>query len=312
MKSPRLVVGLCLAAIACSTLAGCAGKSVTKDTLCSDFMKLSQTQRDDAVVRIASELGNPDVVTPLGRPNVEYVCAQAPNMTLGQVIDASRMTAKPTASATTETEPSETANPDEEATATTDPTANAFLWESFKNNDGYTYTWGVQEQPTIEVTSDTANARPGKVNLKVTVTANIFVANTTEERNAPMPQDLGFVAAWKKGSVLCGAFARDHFWSNVPGMENAYCTLPGWVHFEQRELSIGETATASWGRSAELEVDEDAAADAQADLENPDFTGLASPSGEYKGCLVLGADGAHNGAWLAVSSAENKCPKRER
>lgn len=116
MSNARITASLCVAALAFTVLGGCTSRTVTQDTPCSEFMKLSESQRNDAVIRIASELGNPDVTTPLGRPNVEYVCAQAPKMTLGRVIEASRMTPKAT--------PTPTPTPTEEPTESTAPTTS--------------------------------------------------------------------------------------------------------------------------------------------------------------------------------------------
>lgn len=111
MNKIRIGLTVCFAALAsASVIAGCSfTPAVTKDTLCSDFVRLTDQQRNDAVTRLAVELHNPDVTTPLGRPNVEYVCAQAPSMTVGQVIDSSRI--MPAASSGPAETPSETPTP---------------------------------------------------------------------------------------------------------------------------------------------------------------------------------------------------------
>ncbi len=87
-KGREIAAGLLLAAVTLGT-AGC-GNQITADTTCKEFMQQSASVRDDAVNRVGAERGNSMAVTPLGRPNVEYLCAQQPDWTLGHVIDLSK------------------------------------------------------------------------------------------------------------------------------------------------------------------------------------------------------------------------------
>ena len=67
---------------------GCGNSSLNADTSCSDFLAASPTEQDEAVNRIAGELAAGNAVTPLGRPNVNYICANNPDETLGEAIEA--------------------------------------------------------------------------------------------------------------------------------------------------------------------------------------------------------------------------------
>lgn len=82
----HIVTWVCVLA----SMGGCAAMQMNADTKCSEFMKASKSARDDTVTRVAAERGNGVVTTPLGRPNVEYLCAQQPDWTLGHVIDLSK------------------------------------------------------------------------------------------------------------------------------------------------------------------------------------------------------------------------------
>ncbi len=62
-------------------------QTIDANTTCKSFMTRTQTDRDNAVVRIASERHDPDATTPLGRPNVEFQCSTRPDATLGTILD---------------------------------------------------------------------------------------------------------------------------------------------------------------------------------------------------------------------------------
>lgn len=56
-------------------------------TTCRDFMQAAPADQDAAVDQVASEAGAANAVTPLGRPNVDYLCTQDPEMTLGEAVE---------------------------------------------------------------------------------------------------------------------------------------------------------------------------------------------------------------------------------
>lgn len=66
-------------------LSGC-GSGITASTRCSEFLHASLQDQDAAVFRVASDMRAGNAVTPLGRPNVNYICANAPDKTLGDVV----------------------------------------------------------------------------------------------------------------------------------------------------------------------------------------------------------------------------------
>lgn len=75
-----------LAVMLVTTVSTACGQSLSASSTCADLMRASQADRDQAVAAIASDEHAPNSVTPLGRPNIEYLCAQAPHMTLGEAI----------------------------------------------------------------------------------------------------------------------------------------------------------------------------------------------------------------------------------
>jgi hypothetical protein len=66
-------------------VAGC-GNSISATTSCNDFLHASPQDQDAAVSKVAADQHAPNSVTPLGRPNINYICASAPNMTLGDAV----------------------------------------------------------------------------------------------------------------------------------------------------------------------------------------------------------------------------------
>jgi hypothetical protein len=67
-------------------LAGCGSQGLGASTSCRDFMNASPQAQDEAVSKVASQLDAPNAVTPLGRPNVDYLCASEPAWTLGEAV----------------------------------------------------------------------------------------------------------------------------------------------------------------------------------------------------------------------------------
>lgn len=70
------------------SLAACGGQALTASSPCQDYLSSPKQVQDSAVSRIAGEKHAGNAVTPLGRPNIDYLCANNTNMTLGQVIEA--------------------------------------------------------------------------------------------------------------------------------------------------------------------------------------------------------------------------------
>jgi hypothetical protein len=66
------------------------GSSLGASTSCRDFMNASPQAQDQAVSKVATQLNAPDAVTPLGRPNINYLCASQPDETLGWAVDHTR------------------------------------------------------------------------------------------------------------------------------------------------------------------------------------------------------------------------------
>lgn len=81
----RPVFRLVAVAVALGLLsAGCGGNDLTGSSTCAEFMKAPQDQQDQVVNTLAAKYRKPDFTTPLGRPDVNYECANRPTMTLDQ------------------------------------------------------------------------------------------------------------------------------------------------------------------------------------------------------------------------------------
>lgn len=290
----RMIAGAIALALVALSACSSAGALVSANTLCSDFMKLSANERDDAVNRLAVELNNPDVVTPVGRPNVEYMCAQTPSMTIGQVIQGSRL---PGQAATPSPTPSTL--PSDDAPSTTEPVVQ----ESFKDSDGYSYTWGVRSKPRFTVTSDVANAKPGEALLTLVVNADLFITNTTNARNAPLPFELKVGAVWKKGSIACKLDIAHVMSPYDPGSNDSdYCILTDKSVRTGPAIPAGETEEWSWQRTATVNVPE---ADVDAfteELQAPAFIAIGRPSGKYN-CVMS------TGIFVSATSTPTTCKK---
>jgi hypothetical protein len=64
---------------------GC-GKQLTATSTCSDLLAMSPQDQDAAIRKIAAQYHAGNALTPLGRPNIEYLCGKHPKMTLGTAI----------------------------------------------------------------------------------------------------------------------------------------------------------------------------------------------------------------------------------
>jgi len=85
MRVSRVIAGLSTAATCAVLLAGCSN-GLSASSSCKDFNNASAQEQDSAVSKIAGELRAGNAVTPLGRPNVSYICANSPTTTLGDAI----------------------------------------------------------------------------------------------------------------------------------------------------------------------------------------------------------------------------------
>jgi hypothetical protein len=78
-----VVASICCLGVAA---AGCSHGGLTANSSCQDFLNASPSDQVQAIDSIASQEDAPDATTPLGMPNVSYMCAQAPSETLGWAV----------------------------------------------------------------------------------------------------------------------------------------------------------------------------------------------------------------------------------
>ncbi|HEX2419539.1 MAG TPA: hypothetical protein VHJ83_15675 [Micromonosporaceae bacterium] len=62
------------------------GREMTASTSCREFLQQPRNVQDAAIARISDELGTREAMTPLGRPNIDYLCSQDQDLTLGEAI----------------------------------------------------------------------------------------------------------------------------------------------------------------------------------------------------------------------------------
>lgn len=80
-----------MASIACMSfglvITGC-GSSLEADSTCSEYLQTSSDEQDAAIARVAEDLDADGVVGPLGSANVDYLCGNDPDMTLGEAVQS--------------------------------------------------------------------------------------------------------------------------------------------------------------------------------------------------------------------------------
>jgi hypothetical protein len=85
-KPITIIVLLCFLILG---LTSCSG-SLSASSSCKDFLNASQSAQVQAIDKIAAAENAPDATTPLGMPNVSYLCAGNPSQTLGWAVGQSR------------------------------------------------------------------------------------------------------------------------------------------------------------------------------------------------------------------------------
>lgn len=88
MKRKVILLGCCL--LLAGGLAGCdkAAAGMNADTTCRDFLQATRDDQNAAIARVADEVGARDALTPLGRPNIDYLCSQDQDLTLGDAVES--------------------------------------------------------------------------------------------------------------------------------------------------------------------------------------------------------------------------------
>jgi hypothetical protein len=66
-------------------LLGCGGEELSASSSCEDFLAASPEDQQQTISKLSSEFNTPQLTTPLGEPNVAYVCASSPEMTLEEL-----------------------------------------------------------------------------------------------------------------------------------------------------------------------------------------------------------------------------------
>ena len=87
MRTSRIIAAPLATLTVAAVISGCAIMTpVGASTKCSDFLHAPLADQDAAVSQVASDLGAANAVTPLGRPNINYLCASEPDMTLEDAV----------------------------------------------------------------------------------------------------------------------------------------------------------------------------------------------------------------------------------
>lgn len=88
LRAKAVLLLVCLAALGLLAGLTACGSGLTADSSCKDFLNAPIEDQDEAVSSIAADVGAGNAVTPLGRPNIDYICANNPDETLGEAIEA--------------------------------------------------------------------------------------------------------------------------------------------------------------------------------------------------------------------------------
>lgn len=80
---PRFV-GFLVVAVA-TVLLGCGGGGLSASSSCEDFLSAAPEDQEQTISKLSSQFDTPELTTPLGEPNVAYVCSSSPEMTLEEV-----------------------------------------------------------------------------------------------------------------------------------------------------------------------------------------------------------------------------------
>jgi len=169
------------------------------NTTCKDFLAASQADRDVVVLRLAADLHNPGVTSPLGRPDVEFNCAEKPDRLLGDVV---RTSDNPGAS------PSQSSEPSTEP-MTVDPSMPGWTPEAviLTDDQGYKYQYKVAAQLTSQASNDVSNAPPGQTDwTQPTLQMTLTITNLTPGRNG-VPYGVGVDAYWTTTVEQCAGFS---------------------------------------------------------------------------------------------------------
>ena len=65
---------------------GCGTSSLDENSSCRDFLQADRAEQDKAVARVAEKLNVKGVQSPLARPNIDYICGNEPNASLGGAV----------------------------------------------------------------------------------------------------------------------------------------------------------------------------------------------------------------------------------
>jgi hypothetical protein len=80
-RQPGVFVVVLLAALTVLVV-GCGSSSLAAGSTCEDFMSASPEEQAEVISKLSSDFDTPETATPLGSPNVAYVCSSEPEMTL--------------------------------------------------------------------------------------------------------------------------------------------------------------------------------------------------------------------------------------
>lgn len=64
---------------------GCGGGGLEASSSCEDFLASAPEDQAQTISKLSSQFDTPELTTPLGEPNVAYVCSSSPEMTLEEV-----------------------------------------------------------------------------------------------------------------------------------------------------------------------------------------------------------------------------------
>ncbi|QOT19626.1 hypothetical protein [Paenarthrobacter sp. YJN-5] len=171
-------------------------------------------------------------------------------------------------------------------TAQPTPTATKVAAEGvWTDRNGYKYRIVINGPVDYKFTSDIKNALPGKAIVSFMHATTGTIYNLTPGRNAPVPEDLKFMTAWRGGIACDTLFSKSD--DNSSGLPDGACGRAFQVGIDAKQIPDGGSVTyrAASGLNLAISVDESSVEQLRAAFSSPDQITLVTGSA----CIVKGA-----------------------
>jgi len=176
----------------------------------------------------------------------------------------------------------------------------AAIGDSWTDSRGYSYTLKLQAS-SPNITADTANALPGKVDVSIALTMKGTLTNTTAGRNAPMPTYLVAEPVWVSAAIACTGSYKSQPIAN-------FCSISGQPSLvtpvlQETQIAMDATVDVQVVVSNKVTYPQASQAQALGSLSSPKLWALARNEGRgLSKCLLLSG-----GYYVSASSDPTGC-----